>query len=832
MKKSFLIPLFAGILFLFTAQSSLAALPFLEKGAKSVKGEKIVPEESVVRSETDLPFSSAHKSIVKVKAYIEYEDQLVNAGSGSGIILSSDGLVLTNYHVVTSKDRFDDSEKPGAYRICLTEEIVSEPECGYYARLISKNKELDMALLKIFKIEGLSKQSVFQPVELNNVDGARVNDEVYAFGYPGIGGDTITITKGIISGKAEKYGVNWMKTDAVVSFGSSGGAAFNKNGKVIGVTSASYSDFAGSLGYIISSASISGWVDANKDLPVSASGLEDRIIALTKKEHLIKTSSRFENDSPRYSIEKPEGWTFFLGAEKSISMTKEGDEDGGAIEVVLMRMPYAANKEDIMTIIKTFYAASKMLGNMEIRDLGDVSIGGAWGKKLALTIYDETMNLFIFAVDDYLVILTPYYGRNDKDKAVVDSAINTFRTENSSKIIPEIHTHVNDNPAFSITFPDQWYIIRKGEKRNPFIAFNKEEKGSMIGIEVEKFSSANSQTNDEYLAKKLKDIEKTNKYNELDKIKVVVIESNAHFKLNDKLSNVIMIKSVLVNENKPDANYYSEKYIIKSKASYIVAELVVLSSDSGAISRASSDFLSSMQKMEAPDYIDGGRGGTKSTASKSEYDGTGESSIKDEDTAKVLIKSGKNEKKIEAKKRKMNKKLKGKIIIKVQDNGEAYYVDPKDNTAYFLGRPDDAFKVMREQGVGISNKDLEKIPVGISDTSGPDADGDGLSDSFEDALGTDKNKKDTDGDTYDDKIEIAGGYSPKVKNKKQVSDANFSGDQKGKIVLQVEGKGEAWYINPNDGKRYFLGRPADAFRLMRSQGLGISNGDFEKLAED
>src|SRR3989339_792651 len=53
----------------------------------------------------------------------------------------------------------------------------------------------------------------------------------------------------------------------------------------------------------------------------------------------------------------------------------------------------------------------------------------------------------------------------------------------------------------------------------------------------------------------------------------------------------------------------------------------------------------------------------------------------------------------------------------------------------------------------------------------------------------------------------------------------------GKILLQVEQHGEAWYVNPDDGKRYFLGRPADAFQIMRTMGLGISDDDLYKIPE-
>ncbi|MDP2736963.1 MAG: CARDB domain-containing protein [bacterium] len=175
--------------------------------------------------------------------------------------------------------------------------------------------------------------------------------------------------------------------------------------------------------------------------------------------------------------------------------------------------------------------------------------------------------------------------------------------------------------------------------------------------------------------------------------------------------------------------------------------------------------------------------------------------------------------------------LKGKIMLKVESNGEAYYVSPKEKKLYYLGRPADAFEVIRNQGVGITNANLAKIPIGLSALGGADTDGDGLPDAFEDAIGTDKNKTDSDSDGFNDKDELTTGYSPLAKTVKLNYDNTFSAAQKGKIFLQVESHGEAWYVNPADGKRYFLARPADAFNIMRQLGLGISNGNFEKLAK-
>ena len=133
--------------------------------------------------------------------------------------------------------------------------------------------------------------------------------------------------------------------------------------------------------------------------------------------------------------------------------------------------------------------------------------------------------------------------------------------------------------------------------------------------------------------------------------------------------------------------------------------------------------------------------------------------------------------------------LKGKIILKVESGGEAYYINPQKQEIYFLSRPVVAFHVMREQGIGITNNDLGKIPVA---------------------------------DNY------CPVYSPNCDNTNDYN-TQFANQQKGKIFIQVEGNGEAWYVNPVDSKRYYLGRPVDAFNVMRNLGLGISNKDFSSL---
>lgn len=173
-------------------------------------------------------------------------------------------------------------------------------------------------------------------------------------------------------------------------------------------------------------------------------------------------------------------------------------------------------------------------------------------------------------------------------------------------------------------------------------------------------------------------------------------------------------------------------------------------------------------------------------------------------------------------------RLAGSILLQIESHGEAWYVDPENFNRYYLGRPNDAFELMRSRGVGITNFDLEKIPIDIRFLSGLDTDGDGLPDSSEVSIGTDINNQDTDNDGFSDKEEIKKDYNPRGEGVLPIS-LGFSEKQKGKIFLQVESHGEAWYVNPTDGKRYFLGRPDDAFGIMRSLGVGITDDNLEKI---
>lgn len=179
----------------------------------------------------------------------------------------------------------------------------------------------------------------------------------------------------------------------------------------------------------------------------------------------------------------------------------------------------------------------------------------------------------------------------------------------------------------------------------------------------------------------------------------------------------------------------------------------------------------------------------------------------------------------------LGSRLAGRILLQVESKGEAWYINPFDQKRSYLGRPADALSTMKRLGVGVTNADLFYIPVGLAAVSGNDSDGDGLNDDLEEAAGTNIYKQDTDNDGFSDKIELEKqfnplGWGPLNLNQDLVTRV------KGRILLQVEDKGQAWYINPVDRKRYYLGSPATALAVMRQLGLGITNKNLETITID
>ena len=149
---------------------------------------------------------------------------------GSGFIISKEGLIVTNNHVIE-----------GAEEIT----ILLSDDREFNAKLIGRDTKTDIAVLKIE-----SEGETFPFVEFGDSEILRVGDWVLAVGNPfGLGG---SVTAGIVSARGREIGQgqydDFIQTDASINRGNSGGPLFNMDGKVIGINTAIFSQSGGSVG--------------------------------------------------------------------------------------------------------------------------------------------------------------------------------------------------------------------------------------------------------------------------------------------------------------------------------------------------------------------------------------------------------------------------------------------------------------------------------------------------------------------------------------------------------------------------------------------------------
>ena len=270
--------------------------------------------------------------------------QSTSAASGSGFIISDDGYILTNFHVIEDSDSISVSMYNGD---------------SYEADLIGYDESNDIAVLKI-DAEGLSQ------VILGDSDNLNVGDSVIAIGNP-LGELTFTLTSGAISAKDREVTLsgnvtmNLLQTDCAINSGNSGGALFNLYGEVIGVTNAKYSSSSSSEASIDN---IGFAIPINPIMSIVESIIEKGYIS---KPYIGISVLDVSEETQQYGI--PAG-----AAIQAVT------EDGPAVQAGLQ-------KGDVITAVDGIAMTSKELGSY----IGEASVG----QEMVFSIYRQGENLEI-----------------------------------------------------------------------------------------------------------------------------------------------------------------------------------------------------------------------------------------------------------------------------------------------------------------------------------------------------------------------------------------------------------------------------------------------------
>ena len=177
-------------------------------------------------------YEKVKHSVVAVVTYGQGSDLTDSPiSSGSGIVFSEDGYIVTNSHVIGDSNQYP-------VKVVFTGQDENEEDQEYPAQIVGYDKRTDIAVLKI-DAAGLT------PAEFADSDQLKVGDTVLSLGNPGVAGEnfTNTLTKGMVSAvnrtvTMSSINMQYIQTDAAINPGSSGGALLNLYGQVVGINAA------------------------------------------------------------------------------------------------------------------------------------------------------------------------------------------------------------------------------------------------------------------------------------------------------------------------------------------------------------------------------------------------------------------------------------------------------------------------------------------------------------------------------------------------------------------------------------------------------------------
>ncbi len=638
---------------------------------------------------------------------------------GSGTIIDPKGIILTNSHII--EDAYQNTciigfiesinQEPNFY----TEGDLNLAEVKYS----TMNKNMDVALLYLDNPNNISYPYV--NIWNSNSDNLQFGTEVETIGFPEIGGSTITYTTGDFSGygSISNNTQNYIKTTAILEHGNSGGAAYDSTGQFIGIPTFTVVGSSNSIGYIFSVKSIKNWFE-NK----FGDDYETTILSYTSKVMAPETQEVPEShnygkfndlETICYSTFEEDSIPDYVGIGRCFDKSRGKSEPFNEIQFTISKPQVPGISENGIRHIYYKFGTSPD------------------------TILDESFTKY-----------SPYFNTQGyviSDKVSMDQQgiyyFSFFIEDNFGNISdPYIYEYVYEPENF---------------KEMTALSFYKDEdlKNHLMSYNVDYFRETNKYEHRPLECKtRLKNLTISWEYPEYYQ-NFAVHSSNSWGSLisqniqGEEVKNKYTFNNLNLSDSVSyNAHYWETSGYLQTHVKYLAFYLKPITLNSTL------DYHHQILSLiYNPDL-------NTDLVCKD-----GNIFIKRDEYEEMKNDIDRSMREIDWS---LINKLKGQILLQVESNGKAYYVYPEDKKAYSLGRPADAFNVMRNLGLGATHDFI-------------------------------------------------------------TSHAIYPTNILGKILIDVEKNGEAYYIYPKDKKAYSLGRPADALKIMRELGLGITNSDLNKI---